>query len=177
MLKKTITYEDFNGETISEDYFFHLSKAELVELELSHKDGLSGSLTRIIAAEDNAALVAEFKSLIMISYGKKSPDGRNFIKSQELRDEFESSGAYSSLFMELVTDTDSAINFIRGIIPADMAEEITQAVEVKPETEPPALTAVTDAEVIDKTTILSMNPEELKELGVRLQTGEAVLGE
>ena len=75
MLKKTITYEDFDGNTVSEDFFFHLSQAELVELELSHKDGLSESLKRIIEAEDGRGIVAEFKNIILTAYGKKSDDG------------------------------------------------------------------------------------------------------
>ncbi len=98
MLKKTITYEDFNGETVSEDFFFHLSKAELVELELSHQGGLSEALQRIVAAEDGKGIVAEFKNIILSAYGKKSDDGRHFTKNQQLREEFESSEAYSSLF-------------------------------------------------------------------------------
>lgn len=127
MLKKTITYEDFNGETVSEDFFFHLSKAELVELEMSHKEGLSEALQRIVDAEDNKQIVAEFKNIILTSYGKRSPDGKRFIKNQELRDEFMSTEAYSTLFMELVTETDKAVEFINGIIPAGMGE-----VEEKP---------------------------------------------
>ena len=109
MLKKTIKYTDFNGEEINEDFFFHLSKAELVELEMSHKGGLSATLERIIATEDNPGIIAEFKNIILIAYGQRSDDGKRFIKNQELRDEFASTEAYSTLFMELVMDTDSAI--------------------------------------------------------------------
>ena len=78
-------------ERISEDFFFHLSKAELVELELSHKGGLSESLKRIVEAEDGKAIIAEFKNIILTAYGKQSDDGKRFIKNQELREEFESS--------------------------------------------------------------------------------------
>ena len=70
MLKKTITYEDFNGDTVSEDFFFHLSKAELVELELSHEGGLSEALKRIVEAEDGKGIIAEFKNIILSSYGQ-----------------------------------------------------------------------------------------------------------
>jgi len=124
VLKKTITYEDFDGNTVSEDFFFHLSQAELVELELSHKDGLSESLKRIIEAEDGRGIVAEFKNIILTAYGKKSDDGRQFIKNQQVREEFASTEAYSSLFMELVTDTDFAIEFINGIIPTKISKKL-----------------------------------------------------
>lgn len=126
MLKKTITYENFNGETVSEDFFFHLSKAELVELEMSHKDGLSATLERIVAAENNQEIIKEFKNIILTAYGKRSEDGRRFIKNQELRDEFVSTEAYSALFMELVTDTDAAVEFVNGIVPKEMVQETAE---------------------------------------------------
>jgi hypothetical protein len=134
VLKKTIKYKDFNGEEVSEDFLFNLSKAELVELEASHEDGLAEAMTRIVDANDNKAIVAEFKKIILLAYGKKSADGKRFIKNQTLRDEFESTEAYSTLFMELLTDTDAAIVFMNGIIPEGLvedAEKLTQR-ESKP---------------------------------------------
>jgi hypothetical protein len=142
VLKKTITYEDFNGDEVVEDFFFHLSKAELVELEMSAEGGLSESLQKIIASEDGKAIIKEFKNIILSSYGKRSDDGKRFKKSQELRDEFESSEAYSVLFMELVTDTDAAVEFINGIVPAGMAEEAAKLAAGTKEPETPALTEV-----------------------------------
>lgn len=136
MLKKTITYEDFNGETITEDYFFHLSKAELVELEMSHDGGLSASLQRIIDTEDAKNIIAEFKNIILTAYGKRSDDGRRFVKNQTLREEFESTEAYSALFMELVTDTDAAVEFINGIVPAGMTEEAVKLAGIDPKATP-----------------------------------------
>lgn len=144
MLKKTITYTDFNDEEVSEDFFFHLSKAELVELEMSHEGGMSEALQRIVDAEDGKSIVAEFKSIILGAYGKKSADGRRFVKNQQIREEFESSEAYSTLFMELVTDAAAAAEFMNGIIPQGMAEEAAKvtalqaAPEPKPESEKPA---------------------------------------
>jgi hypothetical protein len=178
VLKKTITYEDFNGETVSEDFFFHLSKAELVELEMSHTGGLSASLERIIAAQDNKALIIEFKNLILSSYGKRSDDGRRFIKNQELRDEFESTEAYSSLFMELVTDTDAAIEFVQGVIPADLegdAKKLQAANEPAPVT--PITTPKSGPEFVTKASIASMSAEELADLGPRLASGEVKIAE
>ena len=130
MLKKTILYKDFNGDEVSEDFFFHLSKAELVELEMSHQGGLSAALTRIVESEDGKGIIAEFKNIILSAYGKRSEDGKRFIKNQQLREEFESTEAYSELFMELVTNTDAAIEFINGVIPSDMIEETQKIVAV-----------------------------------------------
>ena len=178
MLKKTITYEDFNGETVSEDFFFHLSKAELVELEMSHDGGLSASLARIVAAKDAKSIIAEFKNIILGAYGKRSDDGRRFIKNQALREEFESTEAYSTLFMELVTDTNAAIEFINGVIPSGMAEAAADLVkvenkavlEVVPESKKPA-------SLVTRDEIARMSPEELEILGTRLKSGEVVVRE
>ena len=80
MLKKTITYKDFNEEEVTEDFFFHLSQAELVELEMSHEGGLVAAMQRIIETDDRAAIILEFKKIILLAYGKKSLDGKRFIK-------------------------------------------------------------------------------------------------
>lgn len=185
MLKKTITYEDFNGDTVSEDFFFHLSKAELVELEMSHEGGLSEALKRIVAASDGKAIIAEFKKIILGAYGKRSDDGRRFIKNQQIRDEFESTEAYSVLFMELVTNTDSAIEFINGVIPSGMAEEAAavaasnhlQSVEETEEVKLLPVTPKPDAEIITRGQVAEMTPEEFKQFGTRLVMGEVILAE
>lgn len=176
MLKKTITYEDFNGNTVSEDFFFHLSKAELVELELSHKGGLSDSLKKIIESEDGKAIIAEFKNIILTSYGKRSDDGRRFVKNQTLRDEFESSEAYSTLFMELVTDAEAAADFVNGIIPAGLSEEAAKTMGIDPAVTP-IIAVVAEPELITKKDVAEMSPEDLRDLGARLASGKAKLGE
>ena len=200
MLKKTITYDDFNGETKTEDFFFHLSKAELVELELSHEGGLSASLQRIIDAEDGKGIVQEFKNIILSAYGKKSDDGRRFIKNQQIREEFESTEAYSALFMELVTDTDAAIEFINGVIPAGMAEEaaklaspeiaaVEESVTVvnlpeptsEPTPEPPPPSdepyVYREPEVVTRADLLKMSAQDVQITMRRIEAGEAKLEE
>lgn len=118
MLKKTFTYTDYNGVERTEDHYFNLSKAELMEMELSTTGGLAEMINNIVAAQDAPAIVKIFKELVLKAYGKKSPDGRRFIKSQELADEFSQTEAYSQLFMELATDADAAAKFVNGIVPA-----------------------------------------------------------
>lgn len=183
MLKKTITYEDFNGDTVSEDFFFHLSKAELVELELSHRGGLSEALKRIVAAEDGKQIIVEFKNIIRSSYGKRSDDGRRFIKSKEISDEFESSEAYSVLFMEILTDTGAAVEFINGVIPAGLAEEAAKLAGTSEEPQPEQLTlqAVTEPapepKIVTKAELAVMSAEEMAELGPRIVAGELKIEE
>lgn len=117
MLKKTFTYIDFNGVERTEDHYFNLSKAELMEMELSTTGGLAEMINKIVAAQDAPAIVKIFKELVLKAYGQKSADGRRFIKSKELSDEFSQTEAYSQLFMELATDADAAAKFVNGIVP------------------------------------------------------------
>lgn len=124
MLKKTITYEDFNGEEVTEDFYFNLSPAELVELEVSAQDGFAETLKKIIAEENGKLIIEHFKKIILLSYGQKSEDGKRFIKSQELRDAFSQTNAYSALFVELATSANAAADFINGVVPAKMAQNI-----------------------------------------------------
>lgn len=117
MLKKTFTYTDYNGVERTEDHYFNLSKAELMEMELSTTGGLAEMINKIVAAQDAPAIVKVFKDLVLKAYGQKSADGRRFIKSKELADEFSQTEAYSQLFMELATDADAASKFVNGIVP------------------------------------------------------------
>lgn len=178
MLKKTITYEDFNGTTLKEDFFFHLSKAELIELEMSHQGGLSATLARIVAAEDAKSIIEEFKNIILTSYGVRSDDGKRFIKSQELREEFVSTEAYSTLFMELVTDTDAAVEFVNGVIPAGMAEEAAKLAGTEAPTGEASAPALAVApQILTREDLEKMTAEEVNSLGDRLASGEVKLAE
>lgn len=120
MIKRTVQYEDYNGNMVSDDFYFNLTKAELLELELSYDSGFGETIQKIIDAKDNRTLVKEFKKIVLMAYGVKSEDGKRFIKSDKLREEFEQTAAYSALFMELATDDTAASIFINGITPKDL---------------------------------------------------------
>ena len=120
MLKKTITYTDYNGITRTEDFYFNLTKAEIMEMQLSTNGGLDVMIKKIIDSQDAPSIIKIFKDLILASYGKKSPDGKRFIKNDEIREEFVQTEAYSQLFMKLATDADAASRFVNGIMPADL---------------------------------------------------------
>ena len=124
MLKKTIKYTDYNGVERTEDFYFNLNKAEIMEMQLTTVGGLDAYLKKIISAQDMPTLMRIFKDLILKSYGVKSDDGRRFIKNEKLREEFEQTEAYSILYMELSTDADAAAAFVNGIIPADVAKQL-----------------------------------------------------
>lgn len=117
MLKKTITYTDCNDVERTEDFYFNLSKAEVIEMELTTTGGMTKVIDKIISTQDTPALFRIFKDLILKSYGEKSLDGKRFIKSKELSEAFSQTEAYSELLTELVSDADKASEFVNAIIP------------------------------------------------------------
>lgn len=123
MIKKTITYTDYDGNTRTEDKYFNLSKPELIEMQASEAGGLEKKIEKISQEQDIAKIIELMKEIIQKSYGVKSDDGKRFIKNQEILDEFMQSEAYSELFMELATDANAASEFINGILPKGLVEE------------------------------------------------------
>ena len=124
MLKKIITYTDYNGVERTEPFYFNLSKAELMEMELGVTGGMTEMLNKIINAKDGPSLMKTFKEMIMKAYGVKSDDGKRLIKSEELSIAFTQTEAYSVLFMELITDDKAAAYFVNGIIPNEIQAEV-----------------------------------------------------
>lgn len=127
MYIKKLTYTDYNGEERTETAYFNLTEAELAELNLSTDGGYQEHLRRIVDARDVPSLAKEFKRLIKLSYGVKSPDGRRFIKNDTLVEEFLETEAYSQFFMELVTNEDAVTEFVMNIIPEKYRTQIEEA--------------------------------------------------
>ena len=125
MIKKTVTYTDFNGLQRTEDFRFNLSKAELLEMEAGAEGGMTTLYNKIIAAQDQTQLVQQFKRILLLSYGELSADGRHFEKSPELSKAFSETPVYDELFVLLATDTEAAIEFCNGILPVQIDLEKT----------------------------------------------------
>lgn len=123
MLKKTITYTDYNNTERTEDFYFNMTRAELMEMELGTTGGMTDMIQKIVAAQDAPAIIKIFKDLVLKAYGEKSADGKRFIKSEEISTAFAQTEAYSQLFMELATDADKAAAFVNGIVPNDVAKQ------------------------------------------------------
>lgn len=119
MLKKTITYTDYNGVERKQDFYFNLTKAEIMKIEMSVPGGLAEKIRRIVDAQDQPAIIEVFEDLIGKSYGVKTPEG-GFKKKPEYLEDFMATPAYDELFMELATDADAAAKFVNGIIPAGL---------------------------------------------------------
>lgn len=124
MIKKTITYENLDGEELTEDFYFSLSKAELAEMELRKDGGMEAYLTRIIAAQDGATIISTFKEILLASVGKRSEDGKSFVKTPEYASWFLGTDAYSVLFVELVSDMEASAEFINGVVPKALSDKL-----------------------------------------------------
>lgn len=165
MLKKTIKYTDYNGEEVVEDFYFNLNKAELIDLEMSADggEGLAEMLKRIVAEKNTGKIMRTFRSIICLSVGVRSEDGKRFIKTEEIVDEFMQTGAYSELLVELLQNPQAAVDFVNGIVPKDLSGK-----NAKPTTEtnlpvpatvrPKRIDEYTDAELAE------MSSEELQRL-------------
>lgn len=124
MIKKTITYTDYNGNLRTEDHYFNLNKAELMRMEFGVKGGMTEMMNRMIAAQDAPAMMEVFEDLVRKSYGVKTPDGRGFDKDPKHFEAFKSTEAYSELFVELITNPDACAEFFNGVVPANLVEQM-----------------------------------------------------
>lgn len=125
MLKKTITYTDYNGVERTEDFYFNFNKAEISEMQMGTTGGMAETIRKIIDAQDTPAIIKTFKEIILKAYGEKSPDGKRFIKSEELSTAFSQTEAYSQLYIELASDADAAAKFVNGVLPQIDEKKLT----------------------------------------------------
>jgi hypothetical protein len=116
MLKKTITYTDYNGNKRTEDFYFNLNKVEVSEMEASRPGGFSQAVKEIVDAKDDKQIIQIFKEVILKAYGEKSPDGKRFIKSEEISEAFSQTEAYCVLFTEIGGSEEAAEAFMNGLI-------------------------------------------------------------
>lgn len=128
MLKKTMTTVDFGGTERTEDYYFNLTKAEIMEMQLCTDGGFVETVKKIVEAKNQLELTRLFKKIICASYGVLSPDGRKFVKNQQVLDDFMATQAYSDLYIELLSgDGKAAEDFVNGILPKDLTDEAAKA--------------------------------------------------
>jgi hypothetical protein len=133
MLRKVIEFEDFDGEKVTEVFYFNISRAEVAELELAKEGGWSQWLTKIGESNDASAVLQEFKKIIEASIGRRSLDNRRFIKDQEAKDAFFQSNAYDALLWEMLTDPQASVNFVKGVLPQELVEASEKGEELLPQ--------------------------------------------
>lgn len=137
MYKKTITWTDYDGKEVTEDFYFNLTRAEIMDMELGTEGGLEQMLTRIVKAQDYVELSKYFKQIILMSYGEKSPDGKRFVKLRQDGSkpslDFQQTEAFSMMYMELATDDKAAAEFINAIIPDEYLPDSSEIAVVQSE--------------------------------------------
>ena len=127
MIKKTITYTDYNGVERTEDFYFNLSEAEIIDMEQTTPGGMAAMLQGLLDAKNVPELAKVFRDIVRKAYGVKTPDGRRFMKSEEILRDFVETEAYSQIYMMLATDLDYAGEFMKGIFPADTVAKLDKA--------------------------------------------------
>lgn len=166
MLKKTITYKSFDDQEVTEDFYFNLSKAELIEMEVSRPGGLGAHLEQVAQSGDGQLIIQTFKDILKKSYGVRSEDGKRFIKTEEAWQEFASTEAYSEIFMQLVTDAAAAAEFVNGIVPKNLEAELAKI--QTPDAPRPDILGGQPAEVatgprqLTRAEVIGMDEHELK---------------
>jgi AAA15 family ATPase/GTPase len=144
MLKRSITYTDFDDEEVTEEFYFNLSKTEIIAMETKKKGGFSAWIQEMVKIEDTPVLMKEFETFILMTYGEKSPDGKRFVKTDEIQNQFKYSAAYDVLFWELFTDEEKMADFVAGVMPKEAQEKAREEIakqkattEISPPTAPP----------------------------------------
>jgi hypothetical protein len=135
MLKRPITFENLDGETVTKDYWFNISQLELTELQVSTDEGYGETLQKMMDDENVRGVLTSIKDIILMAYGER--DGEYFLKKDKeghlLKYRFEGSPAFSTLYMELLADDKKATEFILGAMPRDVAKKV--ALQIKSESE------------------------------------------
>lgn len=129
MIKKTITYEDFNGEQQTEDFYFHLSKSELIDIETGVEGGMGNLMANLVKMAEPGPIVKQFREIIVRSYGVRSPDGKKFDKTDELTRDFLASPAFDALFSEIIASEKAAEEFVYGIMPKDLVAQVQNSAQ------------------------------------------------
>lgn len=126
MIKKTVTYHDYNGVQRTEDFYFDLSEDKIVEMAVSKDGGIEAFIKRILQTRDQQEIVRMFREYLRLTYGEKSDDGKYFVQNDEVFEKFKSTRAYEKIFMELAFNADAAAEFINKTIPGDLAKKVAQ---------------------------------------------------
>lgn len=126
MITKKITYENFDGEEVTEELYFRLSTKEMSDDEFQKiRDRIADGYKK----KDNLQVLNAILEIIIKSYGKKSEDGKAFIKTEEATKNFENSEACDELAYELMNNEGELQKFIEGIMPKKLYEQYSKIPE------------------------------------------------
>lgn len=175
MLKKTITYKTFDDTEVTEDFYFNLTEAEVLKMEVRAPGNSFAEMLQNIVKSNNGQLIMDtFENFILAAYGEKSEDGKYFLKSPEKTEMFKSTNAYSQFFMEICLNSGAAADFVNGIMPKDMDKIKIEGVPVNKLELPEGQQAedtrpawVREDREPTKEELKSMTPDQLREAFAR----------
>lgn len=144
MYQKAITYENYNGEKKTKNFYFNLSRSEIAKMHLTTDGGLDQLIKKMVESGSSKEIFDYFENFVLSCYGEKSADGEEFIKNDEVREKFKNHPAYDVLFMEFIEGGDKAMSdFINAVLPRDMQDAMKNS-------DPEALNKLVGFQVIDK---------------------------
>lgn len=133
MLTKTITYENYNGEKKTKNFYFHFSNMELGRMEVEYEGGIRGHIKKIIETNDNKEIFKIFEEIVLSAYGERSADGEEFLKSPEIKNRFKCHPAYDVLMLEIINGGEKAMaDFINAVVPKEISKQFVN-VDVRKE--------------------------------------------
>lgn len=117
MLKKTVRYEDLDSNFVEDDFYFHFNKLELSRMALKYqaRGGLDKYFAKLVKTQNAVQLIELIEDIVQGSYGKRSEDGRSFVKSPEVLADFMGRDAYNVLVMELASQPEKLNEFLLGM--------------------------------------------------------------
>ena len=138
MLKKTITFKDLDNNDVTQDFYFNISKTELLQWQLSEPGGMEAKLSQVVASQDGAQIMQTVDDVLRKAYGVRSEDNLRFEKSDVLYEEFKQTDAYNVLFMELCTDAGASAAFMNALMPEDLVAQVNNKLQSVQDVELPA---------------------------------------
>ena len=130
MIKQHVSYEDYDGNKVEKDLWFHLNKSDLAKMSLGFDNGLIDGLTELQQKGDKKAVAEFIDNLLVNAYGVRKPGSDVFLKTPEIKEDFQYSLAHDEILMMLLGgEDDEIINFIVGIMPGMSAEDRANVIE------------------------------------------------
>lgn len=122
MLKKTVTYEDYNGNTVSEDLFFNINPVEMARMNDMYPGGAIAYFENIQSSQDAIKMMEVISDIVLYAYGVKSEDGKRFIKNKQIKEEFEQSEAFVAIISDLLTSETAGVEFMTAVLPKKLVK-------------------------------------------------------
>lgn len=121
MQKLTVQFENFDGETVTEDLYFHLNIKELQDME-NWDVPLTQRIAKLTKTEDGKEAFELMRDIVEAAYGERSEDGKRFVKNPEVLKNFTEGLAYDEVIIKFIDGSTDLGKFIEGLLPKKVFE-------------------------------------------------------